>query len=468
MPAALCFIDMPFGKKTDVASGVEIDFDHIYTHAIKPAIESVGLESLRGDDEQSGGIIHAAMFARLLLAEYVVADLTLANPNVFYELGVRHTAMPFTTVPIFATTHALPFDVALIRAVPYTLDDGILSDDNAEKLKGAIADRLKKAINGPATNDSPLFQLLPQFPGISLPHEATEAFQDRVKVQDAFALQLAEVKGTQQTNETRCNGYLAMQQQLGSINVAQRNIVIKLMLAYRDVEAWNEMIALVELMADHDKDLAFVRQQWALALNRRNEGTDRNRAIQLMLNLKKELGPDPESLGILGRVYKDLYKDAKEAGSIMATAALDDAIAAYREGFESDPRDYYPGVNAINLLVQKGDDQAMSDVNQLLPLVNFAVTRSGGATSSDYWVVATAFELACIGKDWSSATNLLSRVVSNTDVSWKIRTTCDNLLLLQQAFNKQNDHPSELEQYISELNKREGSLNGVKADDSEQ
>lgn len=460
MPAALCFIDMPFGKKTDLASGVEIDFDRIYTHAIKPAIESVGLESLRGDEETSGGIIHAAMFARLLLAEYVVADLTLANPNVFYELGIRHTAMPFTTVPIFATTHALPFDVALIRAVPYELEDGILSKQNAEKLKTSIADRLKQAIDGSATNDSPLFQLLPDFPGISLEHEATEAFQDRVKAQADFAMQLQEVMASQETNEKRCQGLLAVQEQLGAINVAQRNVVVTLMLSYRDVEAWNEMIALVELMADHDQNLAFVRQQWALALNRRNEGTDRNRAIELMLNLKKEQGPDPETLGILGRVYKDKFQEAKQAGSIMASAALDDAIATYRQGFESDPRDYYPGVNAINLLVQKGDADAMKQANELLPLVSFAVARSGGATSSDYWVVATAFELACIGKDWSRAINLLSRVLSTTNDSWKIKTTCDNLVLLQQAFNQQNHYSKELEQYIEELTKRENYLKG--------
>lgn len=49
---------------------------------MKPAIEQCGLEPLRGDEESTGGIIHSAMFARLLLSEFVVADLTLANANV--------------------------------------------------------------------------------------------------------------------------------------------------------------------------------------------------------------------------------------------------------------------------------------------------------------------------------------------------------------------------------------------------
>jgi hypothetical protein len=83
----LCFVDMPFGKKADPKTGTEINFDQIYNLAIKPAAEESGLECIRGDEERTGGIIHTAMFARLLLCEFVIADLTTANPNVFYELG---------------------------------------------------------------------------------------------------------------------------------------------------------------------------------------------------------------------------------------------------------------------------------------------------------------------------------------------------------------------------------------------
>jgi hypothetical protein len=97
---------MPFGQKSDLKSGVLVDFDQIYNEAIKPAIEQCGLDALLGDEERTGGIIHSAMFARLLLSEFVVADLTLANANVFYELGIRHAAKPFTTVSILANVSA--------------------------------------------------------------------------------------------------------------------------------------------------------------------------------------------------------------------------------------------------------------------------------------------------------------------------------------------------------------------------
>ena len=60
----LCFVDMPFGQKSDLKSGVVVDFDQIYNEAIKPTIEQCGLEARRGDEERTGGILHNAMVAR--------------------------------------------------------------------------------------------------------------------------------------------------------------------------------------------------------------------------------------------------------------------------------------------------------------------------------------------------------------------------------------------------------------------
>lgn len=156
---ALCFVDMPFGKKTDPASGVEIDFDAIYEQAIKPAISDADLDALRGDEERTGGIVHAPMFARLLLSEYVVADLTLANANVFYELGIRHAAKPFTTVPIFANVHPLPFDVSLVRSIPYSLDHGKLSPESAAQLRAAIHQRLENSDPRPGGQRQPALSI---------------------------------------------------------------------------------------------------------------------------------------------------------------------------------------------------------------------------------------------------------------------------------------------------------------------
>ncbi len=89
MNRPLCFVLMPFGSKPD-GTGQMVDFDAVYRDLIAPAIGDAGMEPLRADEEMAGGIIHKPMYERLILCEYAVADLTTANANVFYELGLRY------------------------------------------------------------------------------------------------------------------------------------------------------------------------------------------------------------------------------------------------------------------------------------------------------------------------------------------------------------------------------------------
>ncbi len=456
---ALCFVDMPFGQKPDLKSGVVVDFDQIYNEAIKPAIEECGLEALRGDEEHTGGIIHSAMFARLLLAEFVVADLTLANANVFYELGIRHTAKPFTTVPIFANVSALPFDVALVRAVGYQLENGKLTETSAQNLKTELAKRLRAAIDGVATDDSPLFQLIPKFPGIDLPDEVTETFKDRIRRAEEFREILSAAR-LQPTLAARREALLKIQRDLGDLKTVLRSVLIELMLSFRDAEGFDEIVTLYKVFPNYLQDYVVVRQQYALALNRRNQPGDREKALAILDELLKNRGPDPETLGIKGRIHKDIYKEAAQAKRITASAALDDAIEAYTKGFESDPRDYYPGVNAITLLIQKGDAPAVKEVERLLPLVSFAVARRGGASSSDYWDLATVLELACIGEDWATATQVIPKAILAATASFETATTLGNLRLLKQARERTGREVTELDGILNELSARDIELRG--------
>jgi len=139
---ALCFVLMPFGQKQDTGGKI-IDFDAVYRELISPAIVDAGLEAIRADEERVGGIIHKPMFERLILCEFAVADLTTANANVFYELGVRHAVRPASTVLLFSGNSRLPFDVDLLRALPYWLTSAGLPDRIAEtKQAESILDEL--------------------------------------------------------------------------------------------------------------------------------------------------------------------------------------------------------------------------------------------------------------------------------------------------------------------------------------
>jgi tetratricopeptide (TPR) repeat protein len=455
---ALCFVDMPFGQKPDLKSGVLVDFDQIYNNAIKPAIEECGLEALRGDEEHTGGIIHGAMFARLLLAEFVVADLTLANANVFYELGIRHAAKPFTTVPIYANVSGLPFDVALVRAVSYQLKKGKLTKAAAQKLKSELAKRLCAAIQH-AENDSPLFQLFSELPATKLSEEVTKTFKECLREVQEFREKLSIARSKLRAEEKR-DALMKIQRKLGDLKVVRRSILIELMSSFRDAEAFDELVALYNAFPDELKDYVVAKQQFALALNRRNKPGDREKALQILDELLRNRGADSETLGIKGRIHKDIYKEAAQAGRITATAALDEAINAYTKGFEADPRDYYPGVNAINLLIQKGDTEALKEVERLLPLVNFAVARRGGASSSDYWVLATVLELACISEDWATATRVLPKAILAATASFETATTLGNLRLLKQARKRAGREITELDGILNELSARDIELRG--------
>jgi len=104
------------------AAGAEVNFDAVYADLIAPATEAAGLEPIRVDHEAVDGLIHKPMYERLILCDYAIADLTTANANVFYELGLRHAARPCSTVLMYSKDgNQLPFDIGPLRALPYEL-----------------------------------------------------------------------------------------------------------------------------------------------------------------------------------------------------------------------------------------------------------------------------------------------------------------------------------------------------------
>jgi hypothetical protein len=159
---------MPFNKKQD-PSGVTIDFDAVYSQLIAPAIEEAGLVPVRADKELAGGIIHKPMFERLIICDFAVADLSSANANVFYELGIRHAIKPYSTVLVFYSDGSrLPFDVSLLRGLPYRLNSaGVPAEIESDK--AALVKRLldaRQAITELPSVDSPIFQLIEGFPNV--------------------------------------------------------------------------------------------------------------------------------------------------------------------------------------------------------------------------------------------------------------------------------------------------------------
>jgi MAP3K TRAFs-binding domain len=423
MPKPLCFVLMPFGQKPGVGGAI-IDFDAVYHDLIKPAVDAAGLTPLRADEEQAGGIIHKPMFERLILCEYAIADLTTANANVFYELGVRHAVKPATTVLLFAADGTrLPFDVAPLRTLMYRLGpDGKPANAAAEgaNLTNLLAEIKKGDV------DSPLYQLVEGFPDIQ--HIKTDVFRDQVeysaRIKDEL-LAARKLKG----DARAATAIRGIEQDLGPLDRAEAGVLIDLLLSYRAVGEWKDMIRFAGAMPEPLQRSSLVREQLAFALNRAG---DSEKAEQVLLDLIRMRGPSSETYGLLGRVYKDRWDAAVKADDkMLARGLLDKAIEAYLAGFETDWRDAYPGVNAATLMTLRTPPDAR--LGALLPVVRYAVERKIASGKPDYWDHATMLELAVLAKDEGGATDALAKALSVIREPWEPETTACNLRLIREA-----------------------------------
>ena len=114
-----CFIISPIGQP---GSDTRRRADQTYKHIIAAAVEPLGYECLRADEIASPGLINEQVMRYLSTAPLVVADLSELNPNVFYELAVRHIINK-PVVQIIGTQDRIPFDVATMRTIEFSLQD---------------------------------------------------------------------------------------------------------------------------------------------------------------------------------------------------------------------------------------------------------------------------------------------------------------------------------------------------------
>ncbi|MGH8590439.1 MAG: tetratricopeptide repeat-containing protein, partial [Gammaproteobacteria bacterium] len=146
------FIVRPFGTKKD-RNRNEVNFDAVQEQLIVPALECVGVDGRTTLDILRAGNIRVDMFQRLLTADLVVADLSIDNANVFYELGIRHALREKRTFMLRCEGDKYPFDLQTDRYFIYQRENPAAS---LEQLVAALRQTLNSE-----EQDSPVFKLLP-------------------------------------------------------------------------------------------------------------------------------------------------------------------------------------------------------------------------------------------------------------------------------------------------------------------
>ena len=158
-----CFVVMPFGvKPRNDGTDRTYNFDKVYRVIIQRAIMNVGMQPIRADETEGSRVVHADMFKDLRDRPVVLVDLSLLNPNVLYELGIRHVMSPTGTVLMAneETVKKLPFDIALSRTISYRYDGEYMDWDEVERVIPVLQASIEEARRG--TPDSPVYAFLEQ------------------------------------------------------------------------------------------------------------------------------------------------------------------------------------------------------------------------------------------------------------------------------------------------------------------
>ncbi len=128
---------MPFGEKTDV-QGARVNFDRIYDEFIVPAVELAGLACERCDRIDEAGNIHRRMFQLIWTADVALVDLSLLNPNVFYELGIRHALRKSVTILVRRKGTGVPFNISSLDVIEYDETDSKSLEAARRRIVNAI------------------------------------------------------------------------------------------------------------------------------------------------------------------------------------------------------------------------------------------------------------------------------------------------------------------------------------------
>jgi hypothetical protein len=158
-----CFYITPIGEE---GSDQRKHADLLLGQIVEPAIEELGLELavVRADKMTQPGMISQQILQHVLGARLVIADLSFHNPNVFYELAIRH-ATKLPTVLVSRTAERVPFDIADLRVVRLDMSDIYTFVPQMETWRAELTQHARQALEQPEAAITPVTLLGGAFGG---------------------------------------------------------------------------------------------------------------------------------------------------------------------------------------------------------------------------------------------------------------------------------------------------------------
>jgi hypothetical protein len=292
------------------------------------------------------GSIRTDMFQQLLVADIVIADISIHNANVFYELGVRHALQPKRTFLLRARSRKdakdrgpqdeVPFDLLTDRYLEYD------PDTPADKL-----DLLTEALRQTLANeqgDSPIFQMLPDLEGqdrarfLPVPQTFREDVQLAFKAKRLGLLGLLAMEAEE---------YFWASEGLRLVGRAQFDLK-----AYLGAKlTWEELHKLNPAEPEANQRLGTIYQ-------RLGDLDASDQALKRVLSDRKVARQQrAEALSLIARNIKDRWRSSWQglSGEAAGAAALASPellkiYEKYQQGFQENLDSFYAGLNALSML----------------------------------------------------------------------------------------------------------------------
>ncbi|XP_066838615.1 mitogen-activated protein kinase kinase kinase 6 isoform X4 [Anser cygnoides] len=382
-------------------------------------------------------------------ADVAVVELSdaVCQPSLFYHLGVRESFnMPHNV--LLCCHSALPGLQALQEDIcqknsdlcgTYTFIPYAVTAQNKVVCCDAGAMKCLTELFQPSFGTEPFFtplaaRLVRLLEGV--PTNSCGYFRETIRRDIRRAREM--FRGEQLSRELA-----RIQQRLDSVELLSLDIIVNLLLSYRDVQDYDSIISLVEtLRALPTCDVAEqpnVRFHYAFALSRRNRAGDRAQALSVLLPaVERGDGAAPDLLCLCGRIYKDTFISS----SFTDTRARDRALYWYSKAFEVEPS-LHAGINAAVLLVAAGHQfESSVRLQQIGVKLSCLQGRKGSLEElRHYWDVGFCLGAGILANDLSKVIQASEKLYKLNAPSWYLVSVMETFLLYKH-FQKSPPVPS--------------------------
>uniref|UniRef100_A0A1I8AYI7 Protein kinase domain-containing protein n=1 Tax=Meloidogyne hapla TaxID=6305 RepID=A0A1I8AYI7_MELHA len=306
------------------------------------------------------------------------------------------------------------------------------------------------------------------------------------------------------SHKEQCKFLERMRTRLDNPDVLSVDTVHQFLLCLRDTQEYDGIIGMIDDLERIDQKqithAQAVRFLYAFALNRRNKNGDRDKAlttVEQMMDSSDYQMVSPDVICLAGRVYKDKFISSGYEDK----QALDKAIEWYRKAFNLSPLEYSgisKGIYLFLIFPLKKDLTTMlrargetfensPELQQIGLVLNSLLGRKGAlANLTDYWDVATFFEVSVLAEDYNKACQASEKMAMLKPPVWFLKSTMENIKLINRCTATLQLSPVERDKKtflfwteffmeaidsqkppINQTKKRENSLN-IETDDNEE